>query len=256
MSVRDGMFTTQYLQGGSGQPLLFLHGAGGMSGPTPLLDRLAERFTVYAPWHPGFGPSVDDLDKIDDLLDLSLYYQDLLDALGLERPVVVGHSFGGMIAAEMAAICSPCLDKLVLIAPAGLWRDDVPVADFFTMSPSTMAPLIWHDPESPVAKAASTPPETQEQTMAAMLARAQAMAAAGKFLWPIPDKGLKKRIHRIKAPTLILWGESDGLVPAVYAEDFHQKIAGSQLTMIPEAAHMVVLEQAEKVAQAIIEFAR
>jgi pimeloyl-ACP methyl ester carboxylesterase len=89
-----------------------------------------------------------------------------------------------------------------------------------------------------------------------MFARAQALAAAGKFLWPIPDKGLKKRIHRIKTPTLILWGESDKLVPTVYAHEFHERIPGSRLAIVPEAAHMLPVEQAERVADEILRFAR
>jgi pimeloyl-ACP methyl ester carboxylesterase len=250
------MFSTRYYQGGSGRPLVYLHAAGGLQAPLPLFDRLAEHFTVYAPVHPGWGTNPDDLMHVDDAIDMALYYQDFFDAVGIERPVVVGHSIGGMFGAELAAICSPCLSRLVLLCPAGLWRDDVPIPDFFTMQPPEMMKLVWHDVESPIAKAAMTPPESQEAMAEMMIARAQSLAAAGKFLWPIPDKGLKKRIHRIKTPTLILWGESDKLIPPAYAEEFHQKIAGSVLKMIPEASHMLPVEQMERVAQEIVNFAR
>ncbi len=144
VSVRDGLLTTKYLTAGRGRPLVFLHGAGGHPGALPLFDRLAERFTVYAPWHPGWGEPAEDLDHLDDVIDLALYYHDFFDALELPRPVVVGHSLGGMIAAEAAALCSPCMARLVLIAPAGLWRDDAPIPDFFTMGPQSLAPLLWH----------------------------------------------------------------------------------------------------------------
>ena len=255
VSVRGGTFTTRYYQGGQGQPLVYLHAAGGLQAPLPLFDRLAEHFTVYAPLHPGWGTDPDDIAHIDDAIDMALYYQDFFDAIGVERPMLVGHSIGGMFAAELASICSPCLSRLVLISPAGLWRDEAPIPDFFTMNPAQIAQHVWHDLESPAAKAAMTPPETQEAIGQAMLARAQSLAAAGKFLWPIPDKGLKKRIHRVKVPTLILWGESDRLIPTVYARDFQEKIAGSSLTMIPAASHMLPVEQAERVAQEIIAFA-
>src|SRR5262245_57624926 len=140
VSIRDGRFTTPYLTAGSGPPLVFLHGAYGNQ-PLPLFDMLAERFTVCAPWPPGWAG-----ESLDDVIDLALYYQDFFDALGLERPVLVGHSLGGMIAAETAALCSPCISKLVLIAPMGLWREDAPIPDIFTMGPQSLAPLVWSDP--------------------------------------------------------------------------------------------------------------
>ncbi|MGH2585899.1 MAG: alpha/beta fold hydrolase [Dehalococcoidia bacterium] len=256
VSIRNGMFTTSYLTGGRGRPLVFLHGAYG-NAPLPLFDLLAENFTVYAPWHPGWGAeSPDDLDHLDDVIDLALYYQDFFDALGLDRPVLVGHSFGGMVAAETAALCSPCLSRLVLIAPIGLWRDEAPIPDIFTMSPKDLVPLVFNDPESPIAQQMLTPPDSQEEMAKRMLERAQALAATGKFIWPIPDKGLKKRIHRVKTPTLILWGETDKLAPPVYAQDFHEKIAGSQLVMLPDASHMVMVEQGPPVAEEIARFAR
>lgn len=255
VSVRGGMFETEYMQGGSGAPLVFLHGtAGSMS--LPVLDTLAQSFTVYAPTHPGWNERAEDLDHLDDVIDMGLYYQDFFDALGIKKPLLVGHSLGGMFAAETAALCSPCISRLVLIAPVGLWRDDTPIPDIFTMGPGAMAPLVWHDLEHPVAKAMMTPPETQEQTAQAMLGRAQSLAATGKFIWPIPDKGLKKRIHRINVPTLLVWGESDKLVPPVYGTEFQQRIAGSKLVTIPNASHMVLVEQADRVADEIRRFAQ
>jgi pimeloyl-ACP methyl ester carboxylesterase len=250
------MFTTSYLTAGSGRPLVFLHGAYGNQ-PLPLFDILAKNFEVIAPWHPGWGAnSPGDIEQIDDVIDLALYYQDFFDALGLDRPVLVGHSLGGMLGAEVAALCSPCLSRLVLIAPIGLWRDDAPIPDFFTLSPQALAPLVWADPGSPAAQAMLAQPDSQEEMARRMLERAQALAAAGKFIWPIPDKGLKKRIHRIKIPTLLIWGEEDKLAPPVYAGDFQEEILGSQLTTIPNASHMVMVEQQDRVADAIVRFAR
>lgn len=255
VSIRDGMFTTAYLTGGSGPPLVFMHGAYGNQ-ELPLLRALAERFTVYAPWHPGWGAeSPDDPEHLDDVIDLALYYQDFFDALGLERPVLVGHSLGGIIAAETAALCSPCISKLVLIAPIGLWREDAPIPDIFTMGPPALAQLVWSDPESPMAQAMLATPDAQDELMRRQLERAQALAATGKFIWPIPDKGLKKRIHRITAPTLILWGEDDKLASPVYAEEFRARIAGSRVQTFPNASHMVMVEQGDGVARAIVEFA-
>jgi len=256
VSIRDGMFTTPYLVGGTGRPLVFLHGAYGNQ-ELPIFGKLAEHFTVYVPWHPGWAPeSPDDLERLDDVIDLALYYQDFFEVLGLERPVLVGHSLGGMFAAETAALCSPCVSRLVLIAPIGFWRDEAPIPDIFTMGPQQLVPLVWSNPESPMAQAMLTAPESQEEQNRRILERQQSLAATGKFIWPIPDKGLKKRIHRVKAPTLLIWGEDDKLVPPVYAEDFRRGIPQARLVTVPDASHLVMVEQADRVAEEIVAFAR
>ena len=132
--------------------------------------------------------------------------------------------------------------KLVLANAVGLWLDDQPVADFFAMTPEQLGIALWHDPNSDVAKAMLAVPEDEQAQLEAYLIRSQHLATAGKFLWPIPDKGLKKRIHRIQAPTLILWGQSDGLAPVVYAHEFHQRIAGSQVSIMPRCGHLPMYE--------------
>ena len=253
VSIRNGMFTTHLLKGGEGQPLVYLHGSSGLRPGTPWVEALKQHFTVYAPWHPGWGRS-EGLEHIDDVHDLATYYQDLFDALGLRSPAVVGYSLGGMIAAEVAAQCPAAVSRLVLAAPIGLWRDNAPVADIFTMTPTEAAQAAFHDPESDLAKQFSTVPEDPDQLADLMVDRMQSLAAAGKFMWPIPDKGLKKRIHRIKTPTLIIWGESDKLVPPVYAQEFHSRIPGSRLLMLPEAGHLAPLEKLSDFVSAVRDF--
>ncbi len=252
VSVRKGLFSVELRQGGSAEPLLFLHGSGGVR-EGRYLDMLAEHFTVYAPSHPGFGES-DGLDHIDDIIDLALFYHDLMDELELESAHLLGHSLGGMLAAEMAALCSHRVRKLVLANPVGLWRDDEPVVDFFALTPPEYLRHVLHDVDSAAAKQAFGAPESQEEVMEAMYQRLQSFSAAGKFLWPIPDKGLKRRIHRIKAPTLIVWGESDRLVPASYAQDFQSKIAGSQVTILSECAHMPMIEKPDEFVSLVTGF--
>jgi pimeloyl-ACP methyl ester carboxylesterase len=250
--VRGGMFQAHVLEGGSGQPLLFLHGAGGLH-EGEYLDLLARRFTVYAPWHPGFGPT-EGLEHIDDIIDLALYYHDLLDALGLESAHVVGHSMGGMLAAELAALCSHRVRRLVLSNPVGFWRDDDPVLDFFTVLPDQLVPYVIHDPQSEAVRQAFPLPEGQDAMIDALFERIQAFAAAGKFMWPIPDKGLKRRIHRVRAPTLIIWGESDRLVGPGYAEDFRSGIQDSRVVILKECAHMPMFEKRDEFVSAVTEF--
>lgn len=244
--------TFQVKVAGQGEPLVFLHGAGGLMWD-PFLDGLSDRFTVYAPFLPGTGGS-SGLENVRDLWDLVLGYYDLFDKLGVESAHVVGHSLGGMIAAELAANDQSRVRRLVLIAPAGLWRDDTPIPDIFATLPEELGPLVVADPNSAVAQMMRQMPEDLDQRLEMMIGRIQNMQAAAKFLWPIPDKGLKYRIHRIKAPTLLLWGQQDRLIAPVYGEDFQRQIPGSQLMLIDNASHLVTLEQTPQVLDAILGF--
>lgn len=253
VSVRDGRFQVRLFTAGSGRPVVFLHGADGLRIPHPFLDRLAAQFAVYAPEMPGFGESTG-LDNLDDVIDLVIYHLDLLDALGLEQPVVIGHSLGGMVAAEMAALYPTRLRKLVEIAPVGFWLDDCPVPDIFSVTPAELPPLLWHDPEGAIAREWNKRPADRMAQRELAIQTLQNSAAAGKFLWPLPDKGLKKRIHRITAPTLLVWGASDKVVAPVYAKIWLDKIPGSRLVTIPEAGHMLPVERPDALVGAIAEF--
>ena len=241
IAVRGGMFQTKVRTDGTGEPLLFLHGAGGLRGWDPFLVELAKQFTVYAPAHPGFETSTG-IEHVDDIFDLVVYYNDFLDALGVESAHVVGHSMGGMLSAELAVWSPHRVRKLVLANAVGLWLDEHPVADFFAMTPEQLAVGLWHDPSSDVAKAMMAVPQDEKAQLEAFLLRSQHLATAGKFLWPIPDRGLKKRIHRIKAPTLLLWGQSDGLVPPIYAPEFQKHVPGAQVAMMQRCGHMPMYE--------------
>jgi len=252
VSLHDGECNVDLLQGGSGDPLLFLHGSGGVR-RGPYLDLLAQKFTVYAPSHPGFGKS-DGLEKVDDIIDLALFYHDLMDELGLASAHVLGHSLGGMLAAELAALCEHRVRRLVLTNPVGLWRDDEPVADFFSMTPNEYINHMLHDPDAPGMKELFATPGNPDEVMEQMYERLQAFSAAGKFLWPIPDKGLRRRIHRIKAPTLLIWGQSDRLVPPSYAEDFRSRIADSRVVIMAESAHVPMLEKPEEFVSLVTDF--
>jgi pimeloyl-ACP methyl ester carboxylesterase len=239
---------------GDGPPLVFLHGATGLAW-TPFLDILAARFTVYAPEHPGTTPGAPEaIDGIDNLWDLVLYYYELFDALGLRSPALVGHSFGGMVAAEVAATNPERVSKLALISPIGLWRDDMPIANWMIMTPDEMASAVLADPKGALAAqlfgASADPSEAAEATIAMMWS----LACTGKFVWPIPDKGLKKRLHRISAPTLVVWGQRDALVNPAYAEEFRSRIANARVEVLEGAGHLPQLEVPQRAAEAITNF--
>jgi pimeloyl-ACP methyl ester carboxylesterase len=249
VSIRNGKFSTVIQWGGSGEPLLFLHGAGGPMIGAPFLDELARNFTVYAPAHPGFGPG-EGLEHIDDVIDFALYYHDFLDELQIETPHVVGHSLGGMLAAEITALAPYRVNRLVLVGPAGLWIDENPIPDFFTFSSQQIVEVALHDPKGPLGQMMLQ----QFQAPEAALELHRCMASAGKFLWPIPDKGLKKRIHRIQQPTLIVWGASDKLIPPAYGEAFLKAIPGSRLVTLQKSGHMPMLEEQEAFVEAVTNF--
>ena len=245
LNLRQGDFPAPVAIAGHGPPLLYLHGAIGQKGWAPFLDRLARQFTVHAPWLPGYGDSAG-LEHIADLTDLTLYHLELLDALRLGPAPVIGHFLGGMIAAEMAAFSPPSVSRLVLASPAGLWRDDAPVADLLALS---AAELLDRLAATPAAAHALNGPHD-----ALTADRMPDLAAAGKFLWPLPDKGLTRRAYRIKAPTLILWGEQDQINPPSYADDFQRLIADSRIETLPHAGHLLMLEQPDAFANAITSF--
>lgn len=252
VEVRKGMFQTRVLIKGDGPPVVFLHGISGLKWD-PFLDDLATRFTVYAPMFPGSDCSAD-IDHLDNLWDVVLYKYELLDQLGLRSPAVVGHNFGGMVAAEMAATNPERVSRLVLIAPYGLWRDDYPTTDPVANFPDTLNRATFYDPEGPVAQEILAQPTDPEEASAAFVRWNAAMGSATKFLWPIPDKGLKKRLHRIQAPTLLVWGKQDGMVPPVYANEFASRIADARIKLIDQAGHLPHREQREQVSALILDF--
>ncbi|MEZ5375386.1 MAG: alpha/beta hydrolase [Acidimicrobiales bacterium] len=243
--------------GGAGPDLVFLHGAGGTSPEDPLLAALAESFTVHAPVWPGFGDDETET-ELEDMLDFTLHGWDLVDALGLDGPpILAGHSMGGMIAAEMAAVARNDLTQLVLLAPVGLWDDAHPIPDIFAMLPFELAETLFHDPVAGEKLMTGGVDFTDNDALAAfMVGNARRLGTAGKILFPIPNRRLSKRIHRIGVPTLLVWGESDRLVSAdPYAEHWRTAIDGASLETVGEAGHMLHLEQPTAVAEHVAAFA-
>lgn len=238
-------------EGGQGPDLLFLHGAGGLFPNDPFLARLSEHFTVHAPLLPGYEDS-EGGEHLRDMLDFTLHAFDVSDALGLHRPLLVGHSMGGMIAAEMAAIAPDSVESLVLLCPAGLWRDDYPVTDLFATLPFELPGLLLHDPEKHGALLSSGGDFNDPEFLTDfMVGNARRMGMAGKLLFPIPDRGLRQRLYRIKARTQVVWGKSDRIIDPVYADDFARLIPHAEVTLLDEAGHLVPYEQTDQVVDLI-----
>jgi pimeloyl-ACP methyl ester carboxylesterase len=240
---------------GSGPPLVYLHGPWGLGVDAPFVDRLAESNTVYAPRHPGTTlGDPEAIHKIDSLHDLVVYYAELFDRLGLTSAPLVGHSFGGMVACEIAAVMPSWATRLVLIDPVGLWREDVPVKNWMILSDQERRTALFADPSGQPARQFFGVPEETDARIEAQASFIWSQACTGKFVWPIPDKGLRRRIHRVAAPTLILWGARDGVISADYADEFAGRIAGARVERIEGAGHLPHLERTQAVEQLVATF--
>jgi len=239
------------LADGDGPPLLFLHGAGGAGRWLPFQERLATRFTVQFPSHPGHGGS-PAADWIEDISDLAFHYLDLLDELGLERAHLVGASFGGWIAAEMAVMASHRLHSLVLIDPVGIKVDGWIYPFLFGMELPQLVATVFHDPMAALALA----PKDQSVDTLVELYRQQAAVARVAWNPYLYNPLLKRRLARITAPTLLCWGEHDRLAPLSCADAWAKEIPGAQLVTFAGSGHVPHLEEPEAVAEAIVAFCR
>src|SRR5271156_2539887 len=250
----DGRFSVEMEVTGTGEPLLFIHGAGGLTGADPFLEDLGRSFKVYAPHLPGYGESTG-AEHIDDVIDAALFYHELMDELKIPGAHLVGHSMGGMLAAEVAALDSRGAKKLVLVGSAGFWLEDNPIPDLFATDLDDLPAMLFHDPKSPLAQMMLAMPWDDQELLADMyVERVKRLSMASKFLWPIPDRGLKKRAYRIAAPTLVLWGASDRLIPTVYAGEFTRHIKNARVQTIENAGHMLPYEQHEAFCTAVRTF--
>jgi pimeloyl-ACP methyl ester carboxylesterase len=231
---------------GDGPPLVWLHSLYGVEADAALIDALARRHSVLAPLTPGFA-DLDELEEMRDIHDLALHYDDVLEALQLHQAIVAGHSFGAMIAAEIAAHFPSRVSRLILLSPLGLWNDAYPVADMFGVPPAEVPNLLYADP-------AHAPGNASQPDVEAILALTRGMTTVARFLWPIPDRGLSRRLRRVRAPTLIVHGADDRFVPRQYADDFVTLVPTAKAVIVPGAGHMVTVEALDVVVESIDAF--
>jgi pimeloyl-ACP methyl ester carboxylesterase len=248
----QGRVETEVEISGGGPPLVYLHGPWGIGPDRAFVARLAGAHTVYAPRHPGTtSGDPDAVHALDTWLDLVTYYGELMERLELDAPAFVGHSFGALVAAEFAAAAPNSVGRLVLIDPVGLWRDDLPVKNWMLLSDRERRPSLFADPAGQAAQGFFAVPGEGAARVDALAQFVWAQACTGKFVWPVPDRGLKNRTHRIAAPTLIVWGKADRIIEAAYAHEFAKRIAGAQVHLIDGAGHLPHLEQPDAVAKAV-----
>jgi len=242
------------LEGGSGAPVVFFHGAGGLLADNPFLDGLAQRYSVFAPEWPGYGDSTGE-ELLEDMLDFALHGWDLVEGLGLRQPHLVGHSMGGMIAAEMACLAPRDLAKLVLVGAAGVWLPEHPIPDIFAMLPHEIAEVLFVDPARGAALLTGGADLSDMEALKEFyVATQRRLAMAGKILFPIPNRRLSKRLYRLTAETLVLWGAADTLIVPAYAEQWKALIPGARVQTIAGAGHMLPWEQPAAFVDAVVRF--
>ncbi|MPY80569.1 MAG: alpha/beta fold hydrolase [Actinophytocola sp.] len=247
-----GRFDIQVWEEGTGSPLLYLHGYEHHPGGASFLRRLAATRRVLAPEQPGYGESTG-FEHFDDVLDVALYYRELVESWDLDGIDVVGHSLGGMFAAELAAIAPHLVRRLVLVNAFGVWLDDQPAPDPFGPADAVRA-AKWHagPPEPEPTNFVAAPDEPHGK----ILFSAGNLGSATKFMWPIADRGLRRRLPLIDAPTLVVHGTSDGLLPVAYAEEFARLIPDATLVPIEAAGHYPMVEREDAFVSAVDEFLR
>ncbi|HXZ84687.1 MAG TPA: alpha/beta fold hydrolase [Myxococcota bacterium] len=237
--VRVGGEQVRVWEKGSGAPLGVLAGLGGLNAWTPFLDELAQSRTVIVLSLPGFPGGGLLHKKLDTFADWIICMLDLLEAAGLEGKDLVGHSIGGMLAAEVAAFSRASVKSLVLIAPLGLYDEKDPPADPFNRRANELPPLLSTKPAE-FAKERLTPPaglSGDEQTEWTIV-QIRATEAASRLLWPLGDLGLARRLHRVTCPVKLVWGAGDRVVPPSYAQKFASGLAGpTQIQIVPGAGH-------------------
>jgi pimeloyl-ACP methyl ester carboxylesterase len=226
---------TEVRRGGNGETLLFLHGAGGISAWTPYLDALAERYDVIAPSHPGFGNS-DNPEWLDNISDMAYFYLDFMEQLDLTDVHLVGNSLGGWIASEVAVRSTDRIKTLTLVSAAGVNVVGVPMGDIFMWSNEEAARKMFFNQEMAEARIAAAADLTEEQKDVQL----KNYFTTGKLSWNprFHNPDLIKWLHRVKVPTMLIWGESDNIFPPVYGEAYKEAITGSELRIIPECGHL------------------
>jgi pimeloyl-ACP methyl ester carboxylesterase len=246
----------QVYSGGEGPQLLWLHGLRGVDPADPTLMALQTRYRVTAPVAPGFN-DLDELSRIDNIHELALDYDDLIDALGLIGFTLIGHSFGAMIAAEIAAHFPGRAEQLVLLAPFGMWNDAYPVADIFAMPYTQNGDILWHDPAKRDLFARRVATDADVKIVAEQTIKlARSLTAVTKFVWPIPDRGLRRRLPRIACPALVLFGAEDRVVSPRYADDFKAGLRDAKTAVVAGAGHMLPYEQPDQVKHRVEDFAK
>jgi pimeloyl-ACP methyl ester carboxylesterase len=250
LTVDVNGFATRVWRMGRGPKLGFLAGFGGLPRWVPFLEELAKSRTVIVPSLPGFPGGGRGHSVLDTHLDWLLAVRDLLHKSDLDGADLAGSSAGASFAAEMAAIWPESVRRLALIAPFGLFDPTEPPADPWAQRADAIPELMCADPE--IWKALKAVPEGAN-SVEWPIEQTRANEAAARIFWPLGNTKLEKRLGLVKAPTLLIWGEKDAVMPRSYAQRFAKGIAGNaEIAIIAGAGHLAELDKPADVAAAIV----
>jgi pimeloyl-ACP methyl ester carboxylesterase len=249
-TVEINGFSCRVWKKGSGPKLGFVSGFGGLPKWVPFLDALAKERTVVVPSLPGFPGGERGHTVLDSHLDWVLAVRQLLHAAGLDGADLAGSSVGGSLVAEMAAIWPQSVGRLALIAPFGLFDEKDPPTDPWAQRAPDLPGLMCADPA--IWEALKAVPEGHNDPEWP-IEQSRASEAAARIFWPLGNTKLEKRLPLIEAPTLLLWGEHDRIMPRSYAEKFADAIKGkTEVKVIAGAGHLAELDKPDDTAAAIL----
>jgi pimeloyl-ACP methyl ester carboxylesterase len=251
--IEMGGISVEALIAGAGPPLLFLHGGDYVAQNRPLLDRLAQRFRVVAPRHPGFGTTPRP-SWFRSVSDIAYLYLDLLDRLDLHEAMLVGSSFGGWLALEIAVRSTARIAHLVLIDSLGLkfgGREERDIADIYALPADEVLRRTFTDPARFVPDYA-TLDDSELQSIA------HDREATALYGWKpyMHNPALVHWLHRVTVPSLVLWGAEDGIVAPSCGEKLAASLPDARFEHIAGAAHYPQIEHPEAVADHIARFAQ
>jgi pimeloyl-ACP methyl ester carboxylesterase len=237
---------THVRRAGKGQTLLFLHGASGMPAILPCLQKLAERFDVVVPEHPGYGQS-DEPEWLENIHDMAYFYLDFLEKLDLKDVLLVGNSMGGWIALEIAVRSTARIRSMVVVSPAGVKAPGVLPADTFLMSPEEQVRALVFDQK--LADARLAEPMTPEALDTALKNR----HTTARLAWEprFHDPHLPKWLHRIKVPVTIVWGAEDRILPVKMSEELKKHIPHAKLEIMRDTGHLPHAERPDQFVEIV-----
>ncbi|HEY8250582.1 MAG TPA: alpha/beta hydrolase [Burkholderiales bacterium] len=234
---------THLRRGGAGDPLLFLHGASGAPVVMPFMEKLAQRFDVLVPEHPGWGRS-DEPEWLENIHDVAYFYLDFLKHLDLEKAVVVGSSMGGWIAMEMAVRDTSRIKSLVLVSPAGIAAPGVLPADIFLLSPEELVKSLFFDEK--LAQARLAQPEDVDISL-------KNRHTTARLAWEprLHDPHLGKWLHRIDVPVKIVWGRQDRILPVGFVDEYKRLLPRADIHILEKCGHLPHAEKADEFVEIV-----